>query len=72
MNNRKPLYAKIAIARKQLPDMTEEAYRELLANEFNGVASAAKLSWRDLNRLVDLLSSSWLLPVPPCSSRAGT
>lgn len=57
MNNRKPLYAKIAIARKQLPDMTEEAYRELLANEFNGTTSAAKLSWRDLNRLVDLLAS---------------
>ena len=57
MNNRKPLYAKIAIARKQLPDMTEEAYRELLSNEFNGTTSAAKLSWRDLNRLVDLLAS---------------
>lgn len=54
--NRRPLYAKIAIARKQLPDMTEEAYRELLANNFKGQTSTAKLSWRDLNRLVDLLA----------------
>lgn len=54
--NRKPLYAKIAIARKQLPDMTEEAYRELMARNFNGQTSAAQLSYRDLNRLVDLLA----------------
>lgn len=53
--NRKPLYAKIAIARKQLPDMSEEAYRDLLDNKFK-VRSASKLSYAQLNRLVDMLA----------------
>lgn len=55
--NRKPLYAKIAIARKQLPDMDEGAYRTLLANTFGGKTSAAKLSYAELNRLVDMLAT---------------
>lgn len=53
--NRKPLYAKIAIARKQLPDMTEEAYRTLLDDRF-GVASASKLTFKQLSELVQILA----------------
>ena len=45
------LYAKIAIARKQLPDMDEEAYRARLRTEF-GKESAADLSVVQLSRLV--------------------
>lgn len=48
---RRGLYAKIAIARKQLPDMDEEAYRARLRNEF-GKESAADLSVVQLSRLV--------------------
>ena len=53
--NRKPLYAKIAIARKQLPHLDEEAYRELLDNNF-GTRSASKLTWRQLQNLVQMLA----------------
>lgn len=45
------LYAKIAIARGQLPDMDEEAYRARLRNEY-GKESAADLSISQLSRLV--------------------
>lgn len=48
---RRGLYAKIAIARKQLPDMDEEAYRALLEQEF-GKRSSADLSTPQLARLV--------------------
>ncbi|NCC91711.1 MAG: DUF1018 domain-containing protein [Opitutae bacterium] len=53
--NRQPLYAKIAIARKQLPDMTEEAYRTLLEDRF-GVSSASKLTFKQLSELVQILA----------------
>jgi phage gp16-like protein len=53
--NRQPLYAKIAIARKQLVDMDEEAYRALLENKFK-VRSASKLSFAQLSSLVQILA----------------
>lgn len=49
---RRGLYAKIAIARTQLPDMDEEAYRARLRNEY-GRESAAALTLAQLSRLVD-------------------
>ena len=42
--NRRPLYAKIAIARKQLPHLDEDGYRELLKKEF-GKESSKDLNW---------------------------
>jgi phage gp16-like protein len=53
--NRQPLYAKIAIARKQLVDMDEDAYRALLENKFK-VRSASKLSFAQLSALVQILA----------------
>ena len=71
--DRKPLYAKIAIARKQLPDMTEEAYRDLLENEFS-TRSARDLKYGQLCRLVDLLGrmgAVYMTPGPAsCGARA--
>ena len=55
LQNRRPLYAKIAIARKQLPYLDEETYRELLRREF-GRESAKDLSWYQLDRLVHILA----------------
>lgn len=54
--NRQPLYAKIAIARKQLPGMDESTYRELLQGMF-GVQSAKNLNFTQLSRLVEHFSS---------------
>ena len=45
------LYRKIEIARKQLPDMDEEAFRALLRSEF-GVSSRKDMSVNQLSRLV--------------------
>ena len=45
------LYRKIEIARKQLPDMDEEAFRDRLRNEF-GVSSRKEMSVSQLSRLV--------------------
>lgn len=53
--DRRPLYAKIAIARKQLPHLDEEGYRALLRKEF-GKESAKELNWYQLERLVQLLA----------------
>lgn len=53
--SRRPLYAKIAIARKQLPHLDEDAYRELLKKEF-GKESAKDLTWYQLERLVHVLA----------------
>lgn len=53
--NRQPLYAKIAIARKQLVDMDEDAYRALLENKFK-VRSASKLSFAQLSFLAQILA----------------
>ena len=49
--NRRPLYAKIAIARKQLPHLDEDGYRELLKKEF-GKESSKDLNWYQLERLI--------------------
>lgn len=54
--NRNPLYAKIAIARKQLPNLDEAAYRALLHNMF-GVQSAKDLNFTQLSSLVEHLAS---------------
>lgn len=53
--DRRPLYAKIAIARKQLPHLDEEAYRALLKKEF-GKESAKELNWYQLERLLTVLA----------------
>lgn len=45
------LYRKIEIARKQLPDMDEEAFRARLRNEY-GVSSRKDMSVNQLSRLV--------------------
>lgn len=52
---RRPLYAKIAYARKQLPHMDEEAYREMLQENF-GVRSGAALDMRQLTLLLRMLA----------------
>lgn len=54
MLDRKPLYAKIALARKQL-GMDEASYRALLGTEF-GVLSAKELNGHQLSRLVQVLA----------------
>ena len=56
IQNRRPLYAKIAIARKPLPHLDEDAYRELLKKEF-GKESAKELNWYQLDRLVHVLAT---------------
>lgn len=50
-NMRLGLYRKIEIARKQLPDMDEVAFRALLLSEF-GVQSRKDMSVNQLSRLV--------------------
>lgn len=50
-NLRFALYRKIEVARKQLPDMDEEAFREMLRSQF-GVESRKDMSIRQLSRLV--------------------
>lgn len=63
------LYAKIAIARKQLPNMDEEAYRARLRNEF-GEESAAALSLAQLSRLVhDFAVHDGVVYTAPAKSR---
>jgi phage gp16-like protein len=54
---RKALYAKVAIARKQLPEMdNDDFFREFLAERFNGKRSQRDLSSVELIRLVDVLA----------------
>ena len=54
--NRKPLYAKVAIARKQLPEMDDETFwRDWLEKMFWGKRSCRDLTMQELTRLVDLL-----------------
>ena len=50
------LYRKIEIARKQLPQMDEEAFRALLRSEF-GVESRKDMNIHQLSRLVQLFAS---------------
>lgn len=52
---RRPLYAKIAIARKQLPGMDDDdVYRDLVEAHFQ-TRSASDLSFQQLSRLVNIL-----------------
>lgn len=62
------LYRKIEIARKQLPDMTEEAFRDLLLDEF-GVSSRKDMSVRELSRLVDIFARRGVVFVKPRQAR---
>lgn len=52
------LYRKIEIARKQLPNMDEEAFRGLLRSEF-GVSSRKDMSVNQLSRLVQLFAAQY-------------
>lgn len=52
------LYRKVEIARKQLPNMDEEAFRDLLRAEF-GVSSRKDMSVNQLSRLVQLFASRY-------------
>lgn len=52
------LYRKIEIARKQLPNMDEEAFRALLRSEF-GVTSRKEMSVNQLSRLAQLFASRY-------------
>jgi hypothetical protein len=54
---RRAMYAKIEIARKQLPGMDEEeVFRAWMENYFYGKRSRKDLSFRELQRCVDLLA----------------
>jgi len=56
VENRNPLYAKIEIARAQLPGMDEDDFfRDWMASRFYGKRSRKDLSFQELKRLVDLL-----------------
>lgn len=52
---RRPLYAKIAIARKQLPELDDETYRDMLENHF-GTRNARELNFHQLSRVVQMLA----------------
>lgn len=52
------LYRKIEIARKQLPHMDEEAFRDLLRSEF-GVSSRKDMNIHQLSRLVQLFAAEY-------------
>ena len=52
------LYRKIEIARKQLPHMDEEAFRDLLRLEF-GVSSRKDMNMHQLSRLVQLFAAEY-------------
>ena len=60
MDNRKVrlgLYRKIEIARKQLPQMDEEAFRALLRSEF-GISSRKDMNIHQLSRWRSFLRNS--------------
>ncbi len=52
------LYRKIEIARKQLPHMDEEAFRNLLRSEFD-VSSRKDMNMHQLSRLVQLFAAEY-------------
>lgn len=61
MDNRKVrlgLYRKIEIARKQLPQMDEEAFRALLRSEF-GISSRKDMNIHQLSRLAQLFAEQY-------------
>lgn len=59
--DRRPLYAKVAIARKQLPEMDDDGffYKDIVTKEFGSddepIKSLKPLSYKQLCRLVDML-----------------
>jgi hypothetical protein len=55
--NRNALYAKVEIARKQLPGMEDDDFfRDWMAGKFYGKRSRKDLTYPELKRLVDLLA----------------
>lgn len=52
------LYRKIEVARKQLPEMDEEAFRDLLRSAF-GVGSRKDMNIHQLSRLVQLFTETY-------------
>ena len=52
------LYRKIEVARKQLPEMDEEAFRDLLRSEFC-VGSRKDMNIHQLSRLVQLFTETY-------------
>lgn len=62
------LYRKIEIARKQLPDMDETAFRGLLRSEF-GVESRKDLSVNELARLVHLFAGMGVTFTAPAKAK---
>ena len=74
MDNRKVrlgLYRKIEIARKQLPQMDEEAFRALLRSEF-GISSRKDMTIHQLSRLVQHFAVRYgVTYTAPAKSRNG-
>lgn len=62
------LYRKIEVGRKQLPQMDEEAFRQLLHNEF-GVRSRKDMSVSQLSRLARILAEFGAKYTAPAKSR---
>lgn len=50
------MYRKIEVGRRQIPQMDEEAFRQLLQNEF-GKSSRKDMTNRELARLINILAS---------------
>lgn len=69
--NRNSLYAKIAIGRKQLPNMDEEAYRDLLQDQFKK-GSAKDLTYVQLVQLVGILETKGAVFIKPNKQKAAT
>lgn len=67
---RRGLYAKISIARKDL-GVEEDSYRDLLAARY-GHRSATKLSLGDLEDLIDYFKDQGWKPVSKAPARAGS
>lgn len=61
------LYRKIEVARKQLPDMDEEAFRSLLRSEF-GVDSRKEMTINQLSRLVQHFAKLGVVYKAPAKS----
>ena len=67
-NMRLGLYRKIEIARKQLPDMDEEAFRDRLRNEY-GVSSRKEMSVSQLSRLVHDFAREGVVYTAPAKAK---
>ena len=72
---RHAMYAKVEIARKQLPGMdNDDVFRDWLASKFYGKRSRKDLTFPELKRLVDLLARMGAVYLSParasCAGRA--